>query len=218
MLHRFGANGLYILDEPEAALSTQNCLTFLAPVEQLVHDGSQLIVATHSPLMLGYPDALIYECDEYGLQPIAYDDAEPVRLTRCSSALRSSFCATCWTRSCAAPAIRRTSTGACRGLLALLLLPRRSRARNMLRSVWSSSEIDGLRQLLMEHWDPIGVHAFAEADDDRSSYWDEYDGYMPAILKTPQPSIAARRPLRRRCALHRRWIGHGSLRRGGGRD
>jgi predicted ATPase len=71
-----------ILDEPEAALSTQNCLTFLAPVQQLVHDGSQRIVATHSPLILAYPDALIYECDEYGLQPIAYDDAEPVRLTR----------------------------------------------------------------------------------------------------------------------------------------
>jgi hypothetical protein len=52
----------------------------------------------------------------------------------------------------------------------------------MLGSMWSSSEIEGLRQLLMEHWDPIGVHAFAEADDDRSSYWDEYDGYMPAIL------------------------------------
>ena len=82
LLHRFGANGLYILDEPEAALSTQNCLTFLARVQQLIQDGSQLIVATHSPLILGYPDALIYECDEHGLQPIAYDDAEPVRLTR----------------------------------------------------------------------------------------------------------------------------------------
>lgn len=82
LLHRFGAGGLYLLDEPEAALSTQNCLTFLARVHQLLHDGSQLIVATHSPLVLAYPDALIYACDERGLQPIAYDDAEPVRLTR----------------------------------------------------------------------------------------------------------------------------------------
>lgn len=82
LLHRFGANGLYILDEPEAALSTQNCLTFLARAHQLIEDGSQLIVATHSPLILSYPEALIYECGEHGLQPIAYDDAEPVRLTR----------------------------------------------------------------------------------------------------------------------------------------
>ncbi|HEV2060267.1 MAG TPA: hypothetical protein VGR11_12990, partial [Solirubrobacteraceae bacterium] len=68
LLNRFGANGLYILDEPEAALSTQNCLTFLARVHQLIQDGSQLVVATHSPLILGYPHALIYQCDEHGLQ------------------------------------------------------------------------------------------------------------------------------------------------------
>ena len=53
----------------------------------------------------------------------------------------------------------------------------------MLRSVWSSSEIDGLRQLLMEHWDPIGVHAFAEADDDRSSYWTSTTGTCPRSLR-----------------------------------
>jgi len=82
LLHRFGADGLYILDEPEAALSAQSCLTFLARAHQLIEDGSQLIVATHSPLILSYPDALIYECGEGGLRPIAYDDAEPVRLTR----------------------------------------------------------------------------------------------------------------------------------------
>ena len=82
LLHRFGDDGLYVLDEPEAALSTQNCLTFLARVHQLIQGGSQLVVATHSPLILGYPDALIYACGEDGLEPVAYDDAEPVRLTR----------------------------------------------------------------------------------------------------------------------------------------
>lgn len=82
LLHRFGRNGLYILDEPEAALSTQNCLTFLARAHQLIEDGSQLIVATHSPLILSYPDAFIYECNDRGLEPIVYDDAEAVRLTR----------------------------------------------------------------------------------------------------------------------------------------
>ena len=82
LLNRFGADGLYILDEPEAPLSTQNCLTFLARVHQLIQGGSQLVVATHSPLILGYPDALIYQCDEHGLQPVAYDDVESVQLTR----------------------------------------------------------------------------------------------------------------------------------------
>lgn len=91
LLNRFGADGLYILDEPEAALSTQNCLTFLARVHQLIRDGSQFIVATHSPLILGYPDALIYECDEHGPQPIAYDDAQSVRLTQSFLEARERF-------------------------------------------------------------------------------------------------------------------------------
>lgn len=82
LVHRFGPNGLYILDEPEAALSTQNCLTFLARMHQLVEEGSQLIVATHSPLILAYPDALIYECGEQGIESISYEDAQCVRLTR----------------------------------------------------------------------------------------------------------------------------------------
>jgi len=82
LLRRLGADGLYIFDEPEAALSTQNCLTFLARVHQLIGGGSQLIVATHSPPILAYPDALIYECNDLGIQPIIYDEAESVRLTR----------------------------------------------------------------------------------------------------------------------------------------
>ena len=81
-LNRFGPNGLYLLDEPEAALSTQNCLTFLRRMHELVRDGSQFVVATHSPIVLAYPDALIYECGADGVAPVAYDDAEPVRLTR----------------------------------------------------------------------------------------------------------------------------------------
>ena len=82
LLHRFGPDGLYLLDEPEAALSTQNCLTFLRRVHELVRAGSQFVVATHSPIVLAYPGALIYECGPAGVEPIAYDDAEPVRLMR----------------------------------------------------------------------------------------------------------------------------------------
>jgi len=80
LIDRFGPNGLYLLDEPEAALSTQNCLTCLARIHDLVIDGSQLVIATHSPIVLAYPDALIYECDGDGVRAIDYDEAEPVRL------------------------------------------------------------------------------------------------------------------------------------------
>jgi predicted ATPase len=82
LLNRFGPDGLYLLDEPEAALSTQNCLTFLRRMHELVRDGSQFVVATHSPIVLAYPAALIYECGPGGVEPIDYDDAEPVRLMR----------------------------------------------------------------------------------------------------------------------------------------
>jgi predicted ATPase len=82
LVHRFGPDGLYLLDEPEAALSTQNCLTFLRRMHELVDAGSQFVVATHSPIVLAYPGALIYECGPDGVQAIAYDDAEPVRLMR----------------------------------------------------------------------------------------------------------------------------------------
>jgi len=67
MLNRFGRDGLYLLDEPEAALSTQNCLTCLRRIHELVLDGSQFVIATHSPIVLAYPEATIYSCDEHGL-------------------------------------------------------------------------------------------------------------------------------------------------------
>jgi predicted ATPase len=82
MVNRFGPNGLYLLDEPEAALSTQNCLTCLRRIHELVREGSQFIIATHSPLVLAYPDATIYTCTEHGLETTDYDEADPVRLTR----------------------------------------------------------------------------------------------------------------------------------------
>ena len=91
MINRFGPDGLYLLDEPEAALSTQNCLTALRRVHELVQEGSQLIIATHSPIILAYPDATIYNCSERGLEPISYEDAEPVRLTQSFLEARERF-------------------------------------------------------------------------------------------------------------------------------
>jgi predicted ATPase len=93
MINRFGPNGFYLLDEPEAALSTQNCLTCLRRIHELVREGSQFIISTHSPLILAYPDATIYSCTEDGLETVSYDDAEPVRLTRSFLAARERFLA-----------------------------------------------------------------------------------------------------------------------------
>jgi len=91
MLNRFGPGGLYLLDEPEAALSTQNCLTCLRRIHELVLQGSQFVIATHSPIVLAYPGATIYRCDADGLQSIDYEDAEPVRLTQSFLAARERY-------------------------------------------------------------------------------------------------------------------------------
>lgn len=91
MIDRFGADGFYLLDEPEAALSTQNCLTCLRRVHELVTQGSQFVIATHSPIILAYPEATIYECTDHGVEQVAYDDAEPVRLMRAFLEARPRF-------------------------------------------------------------------------------------------------------------------------------
>jgi predicted ATPase len=82
MINRFGPDGFYLLDEPEAALSTQNCLTCLRRIHELVLQGSQFIIATHSPIILAYPEATIYACTGEGVERLAYEDTNPVRLTR----------------------------------------------------------------------------------------------------------------------------------------
>ena len=94
LLHRFGGQGLYLLDEPEAALSTQNQLTFLRRVHELVGERSQFVIATHSPLVLAYPDSIIYELSaDAPPAAIDYESAEPVRLTRGFLADRERFLA-----------------------------------------------------------------------------------------------------------------------------
>src|SRR4051794_10105303 len=80
--NRFGGEGLYILDEPEAALSVSGALALLAVVVSAARDGAQFMVATHSPILLACPGARIYELDERGISPCAYDDVDAVRLTR----------------------------------------------------------------------------------------------------------------------------------------
>src|SRR5687767_13445095 len=81
-IQRFGGNGLYLLDEPEAALSPQRQLTFLAQLHNLVQRGSQFVIATHSPIIMAYPLATIYSLTESGIDKVAYEDTEHVRVTK----------------------------------------------------------------------------------------------------------------------------------------
>lgn len=81
-LNRFGGNGLYILDEPEAALSPSRQMTLLSRMHQLIQSGSQFIIATHSPILMAYPDAQIYSISESGIQPVAYEETDHYIITR----------------------------------------------------------------------------------------------------------------------------------------
>ena len=74
--------GLYVLDEPEAALSPARQLAFLRRLHDLVRQGSQFLIATHSPIVLAYPTATIYRLDDQGLSETSYDALEHVTLTR----------------------------------------------------------------------------------------------------------------------------------------
>ncbi len=76
MQHRFGGNGLYVLDEPEAALSPTRQLALLARLHQLVQCNAQFIIATHSPILMAYPDADILQITDDGLQRVDYRDTE----------------------------------------------------------------------------------------------------------------------------------------------
>ena len=82
MLNRFGGNGLYILDEPEAALSPSRQFTLLARMAELVRLDSQFIVATHSPIVMAYPDADIMVLTEDGIRRMPYEQTEHYQLTR----------------------------------------------------------------------------------------------------------------------------------------
>ena len=82
MNHRFHGDSLFILDEPESALSPQRQMTALVLMHRLIADNCQFLIATHSPILLSYPDAWIYECGESGIQRVAYEDTAHFRVTR----------------------------------------------------------------------------------------------------------------------------------------
>lgn len=82
LVNRFGGDGLYLLDEPEAALSPQRQLAALARIHQQASERSQFIIATHSPILMAYPDAWIYQFTPQGVSRVAYEDTEHYQVTR----------------------------------------------------------------------------------------------------------------------------------------
>lgn len=80
--HRFNYEGIYFLDEPEAALSPQRQLSFLALIHEYVTQGAQFIIATHSPILMAYPQARILHFSPDGIKEQAYKETEHYRVTR----------------------------------------------------------------------------------------------------------------------------------------
>ena len=80
--NRFHPNGLYLLDEPEAALSPSRQLSFLCLLDKLVSRKAQFIISTHSPIIMAYPDATIYTLSESGIESVDYHNTEHYQLTR----------------------------------------------------------------------------------------------------------------------------------------
>ncbi|MGI6422582.1 MAG: AAA family ATPase [Syntrophomonadaceae bacterium] len=80
--NRFGGNGLYILDEPEAALSPSRQLTLMVEMNHLVKNNSQFIMATHSPILICYPGAQLVELTEDGINTLEYQETEHFKLTK----------------------------------------------------------------------------------------------------------------------------------------
>lgn len=81
MINRFHGDGLYLLDEPEAALSPSRQLSVIVRIHDLVRERSQFIIATHSPILMAYPNAYIYLFSEQGITRVAYEDTEHFRIT-----------------------------------------------------------------------------------------------------------------------------------------
>lgn len=80
--NRFFGNGLYILDEPEAALSPMKLLTLLAEINDLTKKNSQFIIATHSPILMAFPNAQILEFSKSGIKACDYKDTEHYKITK----------------------------------------------------------------------------------------------------------------------------------------
>ncbi len=79
--NRFGGHGLYILDEPEAALSPGGIIRLQRRMDELVKEDSQFIIATHSPMLLCFPDAEVYQITDGGIDSVRFRDTDHYRTT-----------------------------------------------------------------------------------------------------------------------------------------
>ena len=79
--NRFSGNGLYLLDEPEAAISPERLMQLLVRIHDLEKD-SQFIISTHSPILMSYPGARIYELDDEGIRNVEYKETKHYQITR----------------------------------------------------------------------------------------------------------------------------------------
>ena len=79
--NRFGGQGLYILDEPEAALSPRGLIRLMQRMDELVRQDSQFIIATHSPMLIAFPDAEVYRIREDGIESVRFRDTDHYRTT-----------------------------------------------------------------------------------------------------------------------------------------
>jgi len=82
VVNRFEGNGLYILDEPEAALSPQRLMSLIVTMDELVRKNSQLLIATHSPILMAYPNAEILQLTEDGIRSVTYKETEHYKITK----------------------------------------------------------------------------------------------------------------------------------------
>lgn len=80
--NRFEGKGLYILDEPESALSPQRLMSLLVVIDELVRQDSQFIIATHSPILMAYPNADILEFSGQGISRVSYRETEHYKITK----------------------------------------------------------------------------------------------------------------------------------------
>jgi predicted ATPase len=81
LLNRLGGNGVYIFDEPEAALSPTRQMALISRIHELVNKDSQFIIATHSPIIMSYPNSKIYSFDD-GFKQVEYEDTEHYQVTK----------------------------------------------------------------------------------------------------------------------------------------
>ncbi|RSK49148.1 AAA family ATPase [Bacillus canaveralius] len=80
--NRFRGNGIYILDEPEAALSPIRQLSMIARIHDLVNENSQFIIATHSPIIMSYPSSKIFELSEDGINETALEETNHYKIMK----------------------------------------------------------------------------------------------------------------------------------------